>query len=94
MAMAESDQIPLIMVGGVANLPDLIVAISILQGASRSSADSVVDLLPEGVKEAPCFLDRLTARWCYVFGDPFVGLPDGQIVFGTHMYHEWAVFSM
>src|SRR5664280_2753082 len=51
-------------------------------------ADHIVGLLPERLKAAACFLDRLTARWRYVYGDPFVGLPNDQIVLGCHMYHE------
>lgn len=88
MIAPELNQVPPVLVGGVANLPDLLVVLATLKGALRSDADGVVDLLPLPVRSAPCFLDRLTARWRYIYGDPFVGLPDGRVVFGTHMYHE------
>jgi hypothetical protein len=86
--MSGLSQVPPAMVGGVANLPDLLVALATLKGVDRSEADRVVKLLPDRLKEAPCFLDRLTARWRYVYGVPFDGLQSGQLVYGTHMYLE------
>jgi hypothetical protein len=90
------NQIPSELVGGLANLSDLIVALAMVRRATRSDADRVVAILPAALKSAPCFLDRLTATWRYIFGNPLFGLPNGQIVLlpngqivlGTHMYHE------
>jgi hypothetical protein len=84
----EISQIPVELVGRVASLPDLMVALARLKGIQRPDADRIVSLLPTELKSAPCFLDRLTAIWRYVYGRPFTGLPDGKIVMGTHMYHE------
>jgi len=88
MVAPDLNQIPRQLVGGVASLPDLIVALATLKGTSRPDADCVVDLLPAALKSASCFLDRLTAKWRYIYGVPFDGLPGGRVVFGTHMYHE------
>jgi hypothetical protein len=81
-------EIPAELVGGVANLPDLLVTFARLKGIQRPDADRILSLVPAELKSAPCFLDRLTATWRYVYGHPFTGLPDGNIVLGTHMYHE------
>jgi hypothetical protein len=76
------------MIGGFANLTDLLLALAVNSGVDRSDADHVIQLLPERLGGAPCFLDRLTARWRYVYGEPFDGLQSGQVVYGTHMYLE------
>jgi hypothetical protein len=88
MGAWQISDIPPELVGGIASLPDLMVALARLRGLDRSDADRVVDLVPTSLKSAPCFLDRLTAIWRYVYGLPFNGLPDNRTVLGTHMYHE------
>lgn len=88
MFAPEISQIPAELVGGVANLPDLMVAFARLKGIQRPDADRIVSLVPTELNSALCFLDRLTAIWRYIYGRPFTGLPDGKIVLGTHMYHE------
>jgi hypothetical protein len=84
----QLSQIPRQLIGGLADLPDLLSALATLRGIPRSEADGVVAQLPAELRSAPCFLDRLTATWRYIFGEPLVGFPNGQVVVGTHMYHE------
>lgn len=88
MFASEISQIPEKLVGGVASLPDLMVALARMKGIRREEADRIVRLVPAELRSAPCFLDRLTAIWRYVYGRPFTGFPDGKVVLGTHMYHE------
>src|SRR5712692_175074 len=79
-------RVPEVLVGGIAALPDLFVAIATSRRLPRERAKNAAGMLPEVIRSAPCFLDRLTGLWRYDFGNPFDGLPGDQIVFGTHMY--------
>jgi hypothetical protein len=74
------------MVGGVANLLSLFSATGRYREVARQEVDEVCGVVPPKLAGTPCFLDRLTGLWRYDFGEPFVGLPDGGVVFGTHMY--------
>lgn len=75
------------MVGGIARLDSLFVAAGRYRGIGREEIEQVIAIVPEAIKSCPCFLDRLTGLWRYEFGDP-LALPSGNVVFGTHMYHE------
>ena len=88
MSVNPLSDVPAEVIGGVANLPDLMIAFARSEGIQRSDADHIVNLVPAGLRSAPCFLDRLTAIWCYIYGRPFTGLADNQITWGTHMYQE------
>lgn len=81
-------RVPSALVGGVATLPDLFVALGKSQGIPREETRTIAELVPAQIKAAPCFLDRLTGIWRYDFGEPFVNLPGGGIVLGTNMYQE------
>src|SRR6266511_2962242 len=81
-------RVPSALVGGVAALPDLFVALARSRGIPREEARGIADLVPAQIKVAPCFLDRLTGIWRYDFGEPFVNLPGGGVVLGANMYQE------
>jgi len=81
-------RVPQILVGGFAVLPELFFASAKWRGAGRRHVEEVVGLAPEPIRNLTCFLDRLTGRWRYDYGEPFVGLPNGEMIFGTKMYHE------
>jgi hypothetical protein len=74
------------MVGGLASLPDFLDAECRRRGMEQGVASELIDMLPRSIREAPCFLDRLTSLWRYDFGEPFV--MGDQYVYGTHMYQE------
>lgn len=81
-------RVPSALVGGVAALPDLIVALGRSRGLPSEETRAIAELVPAQIKAAPCFLDRLTGIWRYDFGEPFVNLPGGGVVLGTNMYQE------
>jgi hypothetical protein len=64
-------RVPAILIGGVAPLPELFKAIALHRGWAREDVRRFVELLPIEIQHAPCFLDRLTNLWRYVFGEPF-----------------------
>jgi Fe-S-cluster formation regulator IscX/YfhJ len=68
-------------------MPDLFVAITVNRDLPRSLAHEAAEAIPERLRKAPCFLDRLTGIWRYDFGLPFDRFPSGGFVFGTHMYN-------
>jgi hypothetical protein len=78
--------VPTALVGGIAEIASLFVSSARYRGISRALADEVASLVPEPIRQAPCFLDRLTGLWRYAFGEPFDGFPDGRTAIGTHMY--------
>jgi hypothetical protein len=79
-------RVPGVLVGGIASLPDMFVAITTSRQLPRGDARNVASVIPESILSAPCFLDRLTGLWRYDFGNPFDALPGDQVVFGTNMY--------
>jgi len=81
-------RVPQILVGGFAVLPELFFASAKWRGATRKHVGEVVSLVPESIRHLTCFLDRLTGRWRYDYGEPFVRLPSGDMIFGTNLYHE------
>jgi hypothetical protein len=82
------EALPHELIGGMANLPALMISLAVLKGTARADAEQIVSLLPNALQVAPCFLDRLRAKWRYAFGFPLSGLPDGKVILGTHMFHE------
>src|SRR5947207_2910841 len=81
-------RVPPAMVGGVADLRSLFASMGRYRGIPRAEVEKIADLVPDPIRKIPCFLDRLTGLWRYDFGEPFVGLPEGGVVFGTQMYQE------
>lgn len=47
--------------------------------------EQLCQALPDAIRNAPCFLDRLTGLWRYEFGEPIEG-EDGRIMVGTQMF--------
>lgn len=86
--MTDLPRVPQYLVGGLAALPELFLASARWRGLSRTAVEQLVSVVPEPLRALPCFLDRLTSLWRYDYGSPFVDLPGGDVVFGTHMYHE------
>jgi hypothetical protein len=86
--MRRLPRVPDVLVGGLGALPELFWASAKWRGMRREDVDEIVRLLPAPIRALTCFLDRLTGHWRYDYGEPFVGLPGGGIVFGTTMYHE------
>jgi len=81
-------RVPSALVGGVAALPDLFVALGKSRGIPIEDTRTIADLVPADIRATPCFLDRLTGIWRYDFGEPFVNLPGGGVVLGTNMFQE------
>lgn len=57
------------MVGGLAEFSDLFLNIEAVRGRERTEAEALLALVPATLREAPCFLDRLTKVWLYDFGE-------------------------
>jgi hypothetical protein len=76
------------MVGGVAELRSLFVSLARYRGISREEVEQIIAIVPDQIKASPCFLDRMTGLWRYDYGEPFVLLPAGGLVFGTNMYQS------
>ena len=68
------------VVGGAAELPDLFVSIQLVRQQNLDDAVALVASLPPALRQAPCFLDRLTRIWRYEFGDA-AGV-DGPVITG------------
>lgn len=81
-------RVPPLFIGGMAEMPELLASIARMRGMDEKHTERVCELVPETLRSAPCFLDRLTHLWRYDFGNPFTRLPDGGAVFGTQMYQE------
>ncbi len=79
-------KVPPVVIGGIAALPDMFVAIATARKLPRDQAEQATAVLPEQLAQAPCFLDRITGLWRYDFGNPYDRPPDGGTVFGTHMW--------
>lgn len=80
-------RVPATMVGGVAELESLFASLGRYRGISREVVQGVVALVPESLKAAPCFLDRLTGLWRYDFGEP-LDWPSGGVAVGTTMFQS------
>lgn len=63
-------RIPMQFVAGLAEFSNLFVSIELLRGRDRPTADALVGMIPDVLRQAPCFLDRMTGRWLYDFGEP------------------------
>jgi hypothetical protein len=73
------------LVGGIADLSSLFISLGRYRGIAREDVERTAALVPESIKQAPCFLDRLTGLWRYDFGEHVI-LPDGSFVFGTNAF--------
>lgn len=63
-------RVPMQFVAGIAEFSDLVISIEILRGRAKRDAAAVAQTIPAVLRQAACFLDRITGRWLYDFGDP------------------------
>ena len=70
---------------GVAPLPDQVLRVAAAAGLALDQSAELINLIPCEVRDAPCFLDRLTGLWRYQFGSVF-DIPDAGLVLGTQMF--------
>lgn len=63
-------RVPMQFVGGMAEFSELLISIELIRGRNTTDAESLVTLIPESLRQVPCFLDRMTKHWLYDFGDP------------------------
>jgi hypothetical protein len=83
-------RIPMQFVGGIADFSELFVSIEILRGRDREAAKNLCELIPASLRESPCFLDRMTGRWLYDFGEPV--RTDSGYVWGVgKTWHELSI---
>lgn len=77
-------------VGGIAEFSELFTSIEILRGRDREAAAVLCQSIPISLREAPCFLDRMTGRWLYDFGEPIK--TDSGYVWGVgKTWHELSI---
>lgn len=67
-------RVPMQFVGGIAEFSKLLISIELIRGRNKGDAESLVALIPELLRQAPCFLDNITNHWLYDFGDPVMTL--------------------
>lgn len=84
--MIKLSRVPGILIAELLSLPELFQSIAINRQIPAAMARNAANILPSELRDAPCFLDRLTGKWRYDFGNPFDNFPDGGFMFGTHMY--------
>lgn len=71
-------EVPSQLVAGIARFRESFISVAVLRGWTKDEAATLADLIPESLCGAPCFLDKLTYRWLYAYGEP-VTLPGGQV---------------
>lgn len=71
-------RVPMRFVGGIAEFSELAVSIELVRGRNKSEAEGLVALVPALLRQAPCFLDRMTGRWLYDFGE-LMTTPEGGV---------------
>lgn len=86
--MTISLTVPPQFVGAIKPLHEVYVEEAVKQGLSIATAEEIFALVPEPLRRAPCFLDRMGDMWRYDYGRPIKGLPGGGAVIGTHMWPE------
>lgn len=74
-------------VGGIADFSELLVSIELLRGWNKTHAKALAAMIPAALREAPCFLDRMTGLWLYDFGDP-VMTQQGFVYGGGKTWHR------
>ena len=76
------------LVGGVANLPELLRARARDTSVSIELTEKLISALPAPLAVWPAFLDRMSHLWRYDPGTPVTVLPNGQVATGTHLWPE------
>jgi hypothetical protein len=77
---------PAEFIGGFADMRSLFRAICERQRLPNGYTERMFGLVPEVIRDLPCFLDLMTGLWRYDYGDPLT-LAAGNII-GTHMFHD------
>ena len=88
LAQMISLTVPPRFVAAVKPLHDAFVEEATKQGLQAEVAEEIFALVPEALRRAPSFLDRMGGMWRYDYGRPIKGLPGGGAVIGTHMWPE------
>lgn len=79
-------RVPEQLIGGVADLKDLLISLGRIYDIPKWELVRAVDLIPQEIADSFCFLETKTHIWRYEFGQPFDRLPQNKIVIGTHMF--------
>lgn len=76
------------VVGERAPLRDVFIDEALAAAVPVMTAQILFALLPPKLASAMCFLDLLSSRWLYEFGEPFaIGR---QHLYGPHVWHPVA----
>jgi membrane protease YdiL (CAAX protease family) len=67
-----------------AHLIDAFCEVAAAHGQSRQEAENLFRILPLEIKSAPAFLDAVSNRWRYDYGDEIDRLPGNQVALGVH----------
>jgi hypothetical protein len=86
MATTPFPRVLPLFVGALSDLPTQLRREAQARAIPLVAIDDVIGRLPDNVRSAPCFLDRLTGLWRYDFGRPVDRLPRDQMMVGTLMY--------
>src|SRR4029078_8684539 len=76
------------LVGEMSHLVDAFLKLAEKNGQEREEATALFKLLPQEVKSARAFSDKLTMRWRYDFGKPLEFHGSNQVLLGTHQWPE------
>jgi hypothetical protein len=79
-------------VAGLAEFSNLFVSIELLRGRDRPAAEALVGMVPAVLRQVPCFLDRMTGRWLYDFGEP-VTTTTGYVWGVGKTWHDLALLA-
>ncbi len=79
-------QLPDAIVGDKSTLYEAFIGLVTKYGDQKAYAIELLKLLPQSVKEAPVWFDKLTNMWRYEYGLPFDRLPQQTMVVGTNVY--------
>jgi hypothetical protein len=56
-------------VGGTADFTNLAVSLELIRGRSKDDTSVLLSMVPEPLRQVPCFIDRLSEVWLYDFGE-------------------------
>jgi hypothetical protein len=74
------------LIGDRSHLLSAFIVCGDLRGDSRSYSTELLRVLPQDLKEASVWQDKLTGLWRYEYGLPFEKLPNNNIVTGTNVF--------
>ena len=79
-------QMPKELVGDRSNMHDAFIRCASEYGDSKDYAVELLRLLPQELKQASVWFDKLTSQWRYEYGIPFDRMPEGTIISGTNVH--------